>query len=96
MMRGVRIVATAVFERIVYHAVCTDAADPARPVLQVDALLREGDADGPLLVPVASYKAMIGFDAAAACLPAFRQAGRTEQHDGVEYLTFPLWSRTEP
>jgi hypothetical protein len=89
----VRIVATAVFERIVYHSVCTDASDPAHPVLEVDAILRDGDADGPLLVPVASYKAMVGFDAATACLPGFRRAGRTEQHDGVEYLTFPLWSR---
>jgi hypothetical protein len=91
MMERVRIVATAVFERIVYNSVCTDSADPAHPVLEVDAILREGDADGPLLLPVASYKAMVGFDAAAACLPGFRDAGRTERHDGVEYLTFPLW-----
>jgi hypothetical protein len=91
MMRRVRIVATAVFERIVYNAICTDPGDPARPVLEVDALLREGDADGPLLLPVASFKAMVGFDAAAACVPTFRDAGRTEHHDGVEYLTFPVW-----
>jgi hypothetical protein len=91
MMRRVRIVATAVFERIVYHSVCTDPADPAHPVLEVDALLRDGDADGPLLLPVASFKAMVGFDAAAATLLGFRAAGRTERHDGVEYLTFPLW-----
>jgi hypothetical protein len=95
MMRIVRILAIAVFERIVYHSVCTDASDPAHPVLEVDAILRAGDADGPLLVPVASYKAMIGFDAAAACIPTFRRAGRTEHHDGVEYLTFPLWSHAE-
>jgi hypothetical protein len=92
-MQRVRIVATAVFERIVYNSVCLDPSDPAHPVLEVDALLRDGDADGPLLLPVASYKAMIGFDAAAACLPEFRRAGRTEHHDGVEYLTFPLWRR---
>jgi hypothetical protein len=92
-MHPVRIVATAVFERIVYHCVCPDASDPAHPVLEVDALLRPGDADGPILLPVASYKAMVGFDAAAACLPSFRKAGRTEHHDGVEYLTFPLWRR---
>jgi hypothetical protein len=89
-----RIVVTAVFERVVYHCVCTDPSEPARPVLDVDAILREGDADGPLLLPVASYKAMVGFDVAAACLPAFREAGRTERHDGVEYLVFPLWQRT--
>jgi hypothetical protein len=90
---AVRIVATAVFERVVYQCACTDTADPAHPVLEVDAILRDGDADGPLLLPVASYKAMVGFDAASACMPAFRRAGRTEQHDGVEYLTFPLWRR---
>jgi hypothetical protein len=94
MMLAVRIVATAVFERVVYNSVCTDAADPAHPVLEVDAILREGDADGPLLLPLASFKAMVGFDAAAACIPTFRRAGRTERHDGVEYLTFPLWTRT--
>jgi hypothetical protein len=93
MMLAVRMVATAVFERIVYHAVCTETADPGHPVLEVDAILREGDADGPLLVPVATFKAMVGFDVAAACVPGFREAGRTELHDGVEYLTFPLWQR---
>jgi hypothetical protein len=36
---------------------------------------------------------MIGFDAANACLPQLRTAGRTEVHDGVEYLTFPMWER---
>jgi hypothetical protein len=93
MMQRVRIVATAVFERLVYNAVCVDASDPAHPVLEVDAILREGDADGPLLLPIASFKAMVGFDAAAACLPSFRRSGRLERHDGVEYLTFPLWRR---
>jgi hypothetical protein len=92
-MAGVRVVATAVFERIVYNAVCLDTADPAHPKLEVDAILREGDDDGPLLLPVASYKAMVGFEVAAACVPTFRAAGRTELHDGVEYLTFPLWHR---
>jgi hypothetical protein len=92
-MHRVRVVATAVFERIVYNAVCTDASDPAHPVLEVDAILRDGDADGPLLLPIATFKAMVGFDAAAACVPTFRAAGRTEMHDGVEYLSFPLWRR---
>jgi hypothetical protein len=89
-----RIVATAVFERVVYHCGCVDERDPSHPVLEVDALLREGDADGPLLVPVADYKRMIGFDAAEAQLPRFRAAGRTEVRDGVEYLVFPVWQRT--
>jgi hypothetical protein len=91
----VRIVATAVFERVVYHAACVDERDPAHPVLEVDALLREGDADGPLLLPVAQYKAMIGLEAAAAHLPALRAAGRTEAGDDVEYLTFPVWQPVE-
>ena len=55
-----RIRALSVFERIVYHCVCVDAGDPGRPVLEVDALLRDGDADGPLLVTVADFKRMAG------------------------------------
>jgi hypothetical protein len=61
----------------------------------VDAILRDGDADGPLLLPVADYKRMAGFDTADARLPAFRSAGRTETRDGVEYLVFPVWERIE-
>lgn len=86
-----RIVAVSVFERIVYHCHCLDDSDPGTPVLEVDAILREGDADGPLLVSVAEYKRMIGFDRARAYLPSLRDAGRTEIVDRVEYLTFPLW-----
>lgn len=88
-----RIVANSVFERIVYHCTCVDEHDPAHPVLEVDALLREGDADGPLLLAVADYKRMVGFHVAEANLPAFRTAGRTEARDGVEYLVFPVWER---
>ncbi len=87
-----RIVALSVFERIVYHCHCADPSDPGRPTLEVDAVVRDGDADGPLLVAVADYKRMIGFDAALAHLPALRDAGRTTAIDGVEYLTFPLWT----
>jgi hypothetical protein len=81
----------SVFERIVYHCACIDGHDPAHPVLEVDALLREGDADGPLLVAVADFKRMIGVDATNTALPVFRGAGRTEVRDGVEYVTFPMW-----
>jgi hypothetical protein len=88
-----RIRALSVFERIVYHCVCIDADDPAHPVLEVDAVLREGDADGPLLVTVADFKRMVGFDAVAAVLPQLRATGRTVATDGVEYVTFPLWER---
>ncbi len=86
-----RLRALSVFERIVYHCACIDPHDPAHPVLEVDALLREGDADGPLLVAVADFKRMIGFEATNACVAELRRAGRTEIHDGVEYVAFTLW-----
>jgi hypothetical protein len=88
-----RILVTAVFEQIVYHCACIDDRDPGHPRLEVDAILRDGDADGPLLLPVADYKLMAGFDNADARLPTFRSAGRTEKRDGVEYLVFPVWER---
>jgi len=50
-----RILVTAVFEQLVYHCTCVDDRDPAHPRLEVDAILRDGDADGPLLLPVADY-----------------------------------------
>jgi len=86
-----RIRALSVFERIVYHCHCVDPTDPGRPTLEVDALLRDGDADGPLLVTVADYKRMVGFPVAAVHLPALRDAGRLTTVDRVEYLMFPLW-----
>jgi len=89
--RRVRLRALSVFERIVYHCACIDPHDPAHPVLEVDAVLREGDADGPLLVAVADFKRMLGFDAANACVAPLRTAGRTEVRDGVEYVTFAMW-----
>jgi hypothetical protein len=88
-----RIRALSVFEGVVYHCVCVDDRDPARPVLEVDALLRPGDADGPLLVTIADVKQMVGFDTVAAALPGYRRAGRTEVRDGVEYLVFRMWER---
>jgi hypothetical protein len=90
-----RIRALSVFERIVYHCHCVDASDPGRPTLEVDALLRDGDADGPLLVAVADYKRMVGFQVAAAHLPALRDSGRLTTVDRVEYLMFPLWQPVE-
>lgn len=90
-----RILATAVFERLVYQCWCLDGRDPAHPVLEVDAVLRPGDADGPLLLTVAEYKRMAGLDAARAHLPALAAAGRIEQRDGVDHLTFPVWRRVE-
>jgi hypothetical protein len=90
-----RILVTAVFEQVVYHCACIDERDPGHPRLEVDAILRDGDADGPLLLPVADYKRMAGFDTADVRLPSFRSAGRTEKRDGVEYLVFPVWERIE-
>ena len=86
-----RLRALSVFERVVYHCVCIDARDPAHPVLEVEALLRAGDADGPLLVAVADFKRILGFEPAKACVNELRRAGRTEAHDGVEYVTFTMW-----
>jgi len=86
-----RLRALSVFERVVYHCACIDPVDPTRPVLEVDALLRPGDADGPLLVAVADFQRMIGFEATNAALGELRRAGRTETHDGVAYVTFPMW-----
>ncbi len=86
-----RVRALSVFERIVYHCACIDPHEPARPVLEVDALLRDGDADGPLLVAVADFKRMIGVDETNNALGVLRRAGRTEVRDGVEYVTFPMW-----
>lgn len=87
-----KILAASVFEGVVYHAYCLDPSDPARPLLEVDAVIREGDADGPLLVPVADYQRMVGVDVARHCLPDLRNAGRTEVRDGVEYLSFTMWT----
>lgn len=88
-----KILATAVFERIVYFCHCVDPSDPAHLALQVDALLRPGDADGPLLLPVPEWKRMAGFDVVDANLPRMRAAQRTTRRDGVEYVVFPVWER---
>jgi hypothetical protein len=94
--RRVRLRALSVFERIVYHCACIDPRDPSRPVLEVDAVLRDGDTDGPLLVAVADFKRMIGFEATKACVGELRRAGRTETHDGVEYVAFAMWEVVTP
>ena len=91
-----RVLATAVFERVVYFSHCLDPNDPAHLVLEVDAVVRDGDADGPLLLPVADWKRMAGFDVVDVNLPRLRAAGRTTTRDGVEYITFPVWERATP
>ena len=90
-----RIRALSVFEGVVYHCWPTDRSNPGRPMLEVDAVLREGDADnGPLLLPVADYIVMAGgIEVARPCLRAMRERGRLTDHDGVTHIAFPTWTR---
>lgn len=96
---AMRIRALSVFEGIVYHCWCVDAAHPERPTLEVDALLRRGDADaesGPLLLSVADYIRMVGSAKdARPHLLALRARGRLTQHLGVDHITFPTWTRID-
>jgi len=90
-----RIRALSVFEGIVYHCQLVDPSSPCRPRLEVEAVLREGDADaGPLLLPVAEYMVMIGRpDQARACVNELDARGRVVRRMGVRYLSFPTWER---
>lgn len=92
-----RIRAISVFEGVVYHCWCADRSNPCRPTLEVDALLREGDADatsGPLLLTVADYVAMVGdVDQARHCLDELRDKGRIVERLGAAHLAFPTWTR---
>lgn len=87
-----RIRALAIFERVVHHCVATDPSRPERPVLEVDAILREGDADGPILLPAPQYMALVGGpEAAAPHLRELARQGRLVEHQGVTHLSFPTW-----
>ena len=92
-----RIRALSVFEGIVYHCWPVDRSHPCRPTLEVEAVLRAGDADaeaGPLLVAVPDYIAMVGdIEIARPCLDELAHKGRIVQHLGVAHIAFPLWSR---
>ena len=92
-----RVRALSVFEGIVYHCQLMDGTNPCRPRLEVEAVLRPGDADaeaGPLLLSVAEYMVMIGDDTKArACLRELAAKGRIEERMGVRYLVFPTWER---
>lgn len=91
-----RIRALSVFEGIVYHCWPVDTSHPCRPILEVDAVLRPGDADseaGPLLLSVADYVVFAGgMTVAAPCLRELAAQGRIVDHMGAEYLTFPMWT----
>ena len=92
----VRIRAVAVFERVVYNCFVTDPSRPDRPVLEVDAVLREGDADGPILLPVPQYMALVGGpEEAERHLRALSRQGRLVEHQGVTHLSFPTWRVVE-
>jgi hypothetical protein len=93
----VRIRVLSVFEGVVYHCWPIDSSRPDRPVLELDALVREGDADatsGPLLLTVADFVTMAGgLDAARPALLDLRAQGRVVDHLGAEHISFPIWSR---
>lgn len=90
-----RIRALSVFEGVVYHCWCVDDSAPCRPTLEVEAVLRPGDADaaaGPLLLTVADYVTMAGGpDRARPCLDRLEAKGRIVQHLDVDHLSFPTW-----
>lgn len=94
-----RIRALSVFEGVVYHCWCVDPAHPCTPILEVDALLRPGDADaasGPLLLSVADYIAMAGgVEAAGPCLEQLDAKGRLVEHLDVPHIAFPTWTAVE-
>lgn len=92
-----RIRALSVFEGVVYHCWPIDRSNPCRPTLEVDALLRDGDADatsGPLLVTVADYIVMVGgLDTAKPCLEQLQAKGRIVDRLGAQHISFPTWTR---
>ncbi len=91
-----RIRALSVFEGVVYHCWCVDPANPCRPTLEVEAVLRPGDADaesGPILLSVPDYISMVGSpERAAPCLDQLAAKGRVTDHLGVPHLVFPTWT----
>ncbi len=86
--------ALSVFERVIYHSVLVDGTNPCRPTLEVEAVLREGDADdGPLLLPVAEYALMAGgVERARPCMARLRDQSRVVDHLGVAHVAFPFWT----
>ena len=91
-----RIRALSVFEGVVYHCVCIDRSNPCRPTLEVDALLRPGDADaesGPLLLTVSEFAAMVNDPTRARrCVAELAAKGRIVERLGVAHLSFPTWT----
>ena len=92
-----RIRALSVFEGVIYHCIAVDTDQPCRPTLEVDAVLRPGDADatsGPLLLSVADYIVMVGaLPTARHCLHQLAEQGRLVQHLDVDHIVFPTWTQ---
>lgn len=91
-----RIRALSVFEGVVYHCTCVDRSAPCKPTLEVDALLRPGDADaeaGPLLITVSDYLTLSGDpEGTRRCLDGLAARGRIVEHLGVPHVAFPTWT----
>jgi hypothetical protein len=92
-----RIRALSVFEGIVYHCWCVDPSRPCTPTLEVDAVLRPGDADsGPLLLSIADYVAMAGGPKVAApCIEQLEAKDRIVEHLDVPHIAFPTWTTVD-
>ena len=87
-----KLLATAVFESVIYSARLVDADRPDRLHLIVDAVLREGDADsGPLLMPLPELAVILGETTARRLLARWKEAGRIVEHQRVAHLAFPFW-----
>ncbi|HEX7131719.1 MAG TPA: hypothetical protein VF228_04055 [Iamia sp.] len=89
-----KIRAYSVFEGVVYHCAVLDRAHPCRPTLEVEAVLRAGDADeGPILLPLADYVFMAGGpEVARPCVDQLAARGRIVDHLGAPHLAFPTWT----
>ena len=86
-------VVSAVFESVIYNCYVVDAEHPDRVTLEVDAILRPGDADeGPLLLPVPTYMALVGGpESAQPQLRSLSERGRLVDRQGVAHISFPTW-----
>lgn len=88
-----RIRALSVFEGVVYHCHVVDRSHPCRPMLEVEAVLRAGDADGPLLLTVSEFVLMAGGpEVARPCVRQLEAKGRITTHLGVAHVSFPTWT----
>ena len=79
----------SVFEGVVYHCWTADPSQPCRPVLEVEAVLREGDADatsGPLLLSVADYVVMAGGMADGHAVAAAQALGCDLAYMGTKFI----------